>query len=530
MLEIMESLCVTIIASSATENELSKIKSVVSQAINCSSDVWSLVGPAKASLILIWINSEKDLKAFQIFQNKYPAERIIVFASNEFPIQSRWHLSYAKQNLVPSVLSITNLFSRIQANFLPVDYSDAMAFFDPSQYLLGIIQQASRDNVARICSFQSSPDIYLLPNENSFYISGNIEQLVPMVLASQLEINVKEVDDEQIIEAVSYVKFSSRLSQYLVLDEDSVFEDINVKKYKRYALNELIWFAVLIGSRGRLLNNTSLTKTVLLRQVPEYLRLEYYGKEYKPVADCMTTNAITLHEVCVKTQRSLPEVVSFYNACATLNLIEHGETALKVVEKQSLARKTLENSFNRVGKTSKGRVKIVIAGSVGSGKTAAISALSDFTPISTETRPSDTVTRKKSTTTVAMDYGEIRFHDELKIFLYGTPGQKRFDFMSQLLCENAWGMLLLIDNTENDPIGELDYYLKLFEKFLHKIKLTIGITHCDIAEKPGIDQYVDYLAERNLSYPLMRTDARDFSSLVKLLNTLVEHEQVSVAA
>jgi len=517
------SLRLAILAPSASDNDHQLINNAITTAIACLNNAWSIADSSQAHLILIWVNSEKDLKALQVLQEKYPSERIIVLAANEFRIQAHWHLSYLKHNTVPSILSIANLLSRIQAHFLPSDSPETPVAFDPDDCLFGIVQQAINDNIGRICSYQSCPDIYLLPKENAFYLSGNMEQLIPMALAKRQDINITEVNDQQILETVSYVKFSSRLSQYMFLDEDSIFNDINVKKYKRYALNELVWFAVLIGSRGCLSGNIPPTETVLLKQLPEYMRLEYYGREYKELADCMSSNALSLFDIRAKTGKSLFEIIGFYNACNALNLIEHGESARQIIQKNLTARSTLETIFTPVGQRLKGRIKIVIAGSVGSGKTAAISALSDFAPISTETRPSDSVTRKKSTTTVAMDYGEMRFNNQLRVFLYGTPGQKRFDFMSQLLCENAWGMLLLIDNTENDPIAELDYYLKLFEKFLDKIQLAIGITHCDITEKPGLETYIDHLRQRNLSYPVLRVDARDTPSLVELLSTLVDH-------
>ncbi len=518
-----KTLRLTVIANSASDTELAAIKNTLASAIACLGQGWELAPSTKANLAFVWINSAADANAFQILREKFPLERVIVAANSEFSELSVWALTFAKQHTMPSILSIANLLSRVQAHFEPEGQTVEPATFNPADYFYGIVQQALEDKIARICKHPACPDVYLLPSENAFYLNTPIDQLAPLALTKREAISVTEVDGQQVLETVSYVKFSSRLSSYLSLDEDSLFNDINVKKYKRFSINELVWFAVLMASQGRLLDGGLHATPVLLKQLPEYLRLDYYGKEFKAIADCMNANALTLAETSAKTERSWFEVAGFYNACSVMELIETGAAAARIVASKAAARDTLENMFAKIGQNlATGRIKIVVAGSVGSGKTTAIATLSDFSPITTETRPSDTVTRKKSTTTVAMDYGEIRFNGHLKVFLYGTPGQRRFDFMSQLLCQNAWGMLLLIDNTEQDPIGELAYYLNLFEKFIDKIQLAIGITHCDETDDSDLGKYLEYLNQQGLSFPVMQVDAREPSSLTHLLACLVE--------
>jgi hypothetical protein len=513
-----------------TENEIVEVKNAISLAISCTNGGWALVEPAAANLLLVRVNSETDLQTLQNLQQKFPDERLVVFASNEFAIEARWLLPFIKRNVVPTILSIVNLFSRIHAHFLPSENRlGPPEFYDPYEDLLGIVQESINDGMARICSCAGGPELYLLPNEHAFYLSGNIEQLIPMVLAKRQAIQSVTVNDHQVIEAVSYVKFSSRLSSYLTLDDDNLFQAIKVKKYKRYALNELLWFAVLIGSRGRFLVSSQWEETILLKQLPEYLRLDYYGKEYKPLADHINAHSDSLAKIATSSTYPVFQIIGFYNACSVMHLIESGDAARQLIKANADARKVLEKHFTPIGQSLKGRIKIVVSGSVGSGKTAAIATLSDFSPISSETRPSDSVTRKKSTTTVAMDYGEIRFNENLKIFLYGTPGQRRFDFMSKLLCDNAWGMLLLIDNSDQNPLGELAYYLDLFDGFLTKIQLVIGITHYDMTASPTLSDYDDFLAARHLSFPLMPADARTMGGLVPLLSRLANQSVLEAA-
>ena len=83
-------------------------------------------------------------------------------------------------------------------------------------------------------------------------------------------------------------------------------------------------------------------------------------------------------------------------------------------------------------------VKIVVTGPFNSGKTEFIRSVSEIDVVSTERRISAEMEKVKETTTVAMDFGRITVDEDLILFLFGTPGQRRFDFMWEILSE---GML-----------------------------------------------------------------------------------------
>jgi len=74
-------------------------------------------------------------------------------------------------------------------------------------------------------------------------------------------------------------------------------------------------------------------------------------------------------------------------------------------------------------------VKMVISGAVNAGKTQFIRAISEIEVVSTERKATDDTKDIKKETTVAMDFGRISVGDDLVLHLFGTPGQKRFDFM-----------------------------------------------------------------------------------------------------
>ena len=98
-------------------------------------------------------------------------------------------------------------------------------------------------------------------------------------------------------------------------------------------------------------------------------------------------------------------------------------------------------------------VKMVISGAVNAGKTEFIRAISEIEVVSTERRATDDTKLIKKETTVAMDFGRIAVADDLVLHLFGTPGQKRFDFMWEILSEGMLGLVILVDSTRPEMFG-----------------------------------------------------------------------------
>ena len=164
--------------------------------------------------------------------------------------------------------------------------------------------------------------------------------------------------------------------------------------------------------------------------------------------------------------------------------------------------------------------KIIFTGPVGAGKTTAIASISDIEPIRTDEHASDMTQKRKSNTTVAMDYGMIRLGPKEKVHLYGTPGQERFDFMWDILTKGGIGLVLLLDNTRPTPFEDMRFYIKAFKEFIESTRLVIGVTQMDARATPTIDEYVRQLAELDVSAPVFEVDARqraDVSTLIEAL-------------
>lgn len=164
--------------------------------------------------------------------------------------------------------------------------------------------------------------------------------------------------------------------------------------------------------------------------------------------------------------------------------------------------------------------KIIFTGPVGAGKTTAIDSISDVPPIKTDSSATDMTKSRKSSTTVAMDYGIMILEDGEKIHLYGTPGQERFDFMWDILVTGGIGLILLLDNSRPDPFKDMWFFLESFKHFIADTGVAIGITQMDISNKPTIADYQAQLQISNLKPPVFAVDARvknDVSLLVQSL-------------
>ncbi len=110
-------------------------------------------------------------------------------------------------------------------------------------------------------------------------------------------------------------------------------------------------------------------------------------------------------------------------------------------------------------------VKIVVTGPFNAGKTEFIRTVSEIDVVSTEKKISSEQERVKDTTTVAMDFGRITVDDDLVLYLFGTPGQKRFDFMWDILSEGMLGFVVLIDSTSPQTFREARRILETFRAY-----------------------------------------------------------------
>ncbi len=110
-------------------------------------------------------------------------------------------------------------------------------------------------------------------------------------------------------------------------------------------------------------------------------------------------------------------------------------------------------------------VKMVITGPFNSGKTEFIRSISEIEVVTTERDISAEAERVKDQTTVAMDFGRITVDDDLVLYLFGTPGQRRFDFMWEILSEGMLGFVVMVDSAKPETFREAKSILETFRAY-----------------------------------------------------------------
>ena len=164
--------------------------------------------------------------------------------------------------------------------------------------------------------------------------------------------------------------------------------------------------------------------------------------------------------------------------------------------------------------------KILFSGTTGAGKTTAISVVSEIPPLSTDVRNTDSGLAKHMTT-VGLDYGEVTLDGGDKLRLYGTPGQKRFDFMWNILSRGALGLIILIDNRQPDPLADLDMYLDGFADLINDTACVVAVGRLETHPTPDLEQFSTHLASRGILCPVLGADVRDAPQVVQMLELLL---------
>lgn len=197
---------------------------------------------------------------------------------------------------------------------------DSLEFFDFEQGFLGFLLNTKNETFT--ISLTDKPDyapIYVNDLENSYYSRHDLLQLEHYVTATD------KLD----------IRPCSR---------DELKNHVESEKLRSQPLKDLIWYAAIKTSAGKVIRGYSPSDIVTLKKWPDLRLPGCLG--YAKLTTFMKNNATTLQTVSELTKIPLDEIYPFYNACYLIGLIE-----LKLEEKlnkRNIAPERLE-LLNQIG-------------------------------------------------------------------------------------------------------------------------------------------------------------------------------------
>ena len=123
--------------------------------------------------------------------------------------------------------------------------------------------------------------------------------------------------------------------------------------------------------------------------------------------------------------------------------------------------------------------KLLVTGPFAAGKTSLIQAVSQTPVVETDVHTTGGEAAVKARTTVAMDFGTYAIEDgDVRLLMFGTPGQRRFNFMTDIMKGDVDAVVYVIDAEAIDTHEEAGAAMRSLLRDL-RVPLVVAVNRCD---------------------------------------------------
>jgi uncharacterized protein len=123
--------------------------------------------------------------------------------------------------------------------------------------------------------------------------------------------------------------------------------------------------------------------------------------------------------------------------------------------------------------------KLLVTGPFAAGKTTLIQSVSQTPVVDTDVVTTGEESAVKSRTTVAMDFGTYVVEGgDVRLLMFGTPGQPRFWFMTDILKGQVDAVIYVVDAEATHTHAEAGAAMRALLRDL-RVPLVVAVNRCD---------------------------------------------------
>jgi small GTP-binding protein len=123
--------------------------------------------------------------------------------------------------------------------------------------------------------------------------------------------------------------------------------------------------------------------------------------------------------------------------------------------------------------------KLLVTGPFAAGKTTLIQSVSQTPVVDTDVVTTGDESAIKSRTTVAMDFGTYVVEGgDVRLLMFGTPGQPRFWFMTDILKGQVDAVIYVVDGEATHTHAEAGAAMRALLRDL-RVPLVVAVNRCD---------------------------------------------------